>query len=191
MSASPIRSQSLNLVTLIRGSRPGVDLPIPQVTAANCRRIFHVPEAEIWLKDDIDGSAFFPSEDGTFEGLVAYQTLLVQGEQIQSSHVASRTLNSTPTRPLDSETASGSAFRSVTRSSPSPVTYNLKVIKATMKKRSKKVTFDPIHQMYLEIKESTANVHYISLAVTKKWGKGYMLVTNDGLQLEDTEATRG
>ena len=59
------------------------------------------------------------------------------------------------------------------------------------KAEARRVTFDPIHQMYLEIRESTANVNYVTVAVMKKWGKGYLLVTADGLPLEDTDGTRG
>ena len=60
-----------------------------------------------------------------------------------------------------------------------------------MKKTSKKVSFDTIHAMYVELTEATANIGYVATVVIRKWGKGYVVVTADGLQIEDGEATRG
>ena len=39
--------------------------------------------------------------------------------------------------------------------------------------------------------ESTANVEYILTLVQRRWGEDYIIVTNDGLQLEDSPATQG
>ena len=39
--------------------------------------------------------------------------------------------------------------------------------------------------------ESTATVPYLSSMIQEKWGKGYVLVTIDGLRLEDSDGTRG
>lgn len=94
---------------------------------------------------------------------------------MQLSSSTRRTLSSTSGSPVPDHEGVGPAFRSVTRFSPSTgASYNLKIVKANMKKTSRRVTFDTIHQMYVEI---TANMNYLTMAVVKKWGKGYTIVT--------------
>ena len=52
----------------------------PQVTVSNLRRVFHVDPKVVWLKDDMDGSAFFPEgESGSFNDLIPWQSLTVEG----------------------------------------------------------------------------------------------------------------
>ena len=45
--------------------------------------------------------------------------------------------------------------------------------------------------MHLDISESNANVKHILEEVQQRWGEDYMLVTVDGLELEDCEGTQG
>ena len=45
--------------------------------------------------------------------------------------------------------------------------------------------------MHLDVCDSSANVAYITKAVQQRWGEQYVLVTADGLELEDCEATQG
>ena len=53
---------------------------IPQDTVSNLRRVFHVDPQEVWLKDNINGSAFFPEEEsGSFNGLIPWQSFTVKG----------------------------------------------------------------------------------------------------------------
>ena len=54
-----------------------------------------------------------------------------------------------------------------------------------------KVAFQPVNQTYIDLVESTANVEYILTLVQRRWGEDYIIVTNDGLQLEDSPATQG
>ena len=42
---------------------------ISQVTTVNLRRVFQVDPATVWLQDDVDDTAYFPSEEGTFSNL--------------------------------------------------------------------------------------------------------------------------
>ena len=90
-----------------------------------------------------------------------------------------------------SSTSTPTAFRSVIASRKG-ATYNLKVVKAEMTKHAKgKVAFQPVNQTYIDLVESTANVEYILTLVQRRWGEDYIIVTNDGLQLEDSPATQG
>ena len=56
---------------------------------------------------------------------------------------------------------------------------------------SGKVEFAHIGQTFMDVTESSANVHYIGNAIQRKWGNDYILVTGDGLQIEDSCGTQG
>ena len=51
--------------------------------------------------------------------------------------------------------------------------------------------FDKVGQAFIDVTESTANVLYITSVVQRKWGKGYKLVTGDGLTIDDSSGTQG
>jgi len=51
-----------------------------------------------------------------------------------------------------------------------------------------KIEFSQEAQMHLDISE---NARYILEEVQRRWGEEYMLVTLDGLELEDCEGTQG
>ena len=69
---------------------------------------------------------------------------------------------------------------------------NVKIAYATVKKKyyGHKLDFNEIHQ--LKLLESTANVHFLTQAVREKWGgENLILVTNDGMPIEDGSGTQG
>ena len=69
---------------------------------------------------------------------------------------------------------------------------SVKIIQASMRRLAGgKVEFGHIGQTFLDVTEATANVHYIGNAVQRKWGNEYILVTADGLQIEDSSGTQG
>lgn len=45
--------------------------------------------------------------------------------------------------------------------------------------------------MFTQLCEVTTNMPYILSVVREKWGPDYVLVTADGLQIEDSDGTRG
>ena len=45
--------------------------------------------------------------------------------------------------------------------------------------------------MFVEVNESIANVNYILLVVQNKWGKDFVLVTQDGLTIDNESGTQG
>ena len=45
--------------------------------------------------------------------------------------------------------------------------------------------------MYLELNESSANVTLIKAAMQCKWGQDFTIVSNDGVELEDSSGTEG
>ena len=67
------------------------------------------------------------------------------------------------------------------------------VVKATMciPKKGIKPEFQSLNQMYIELSESTANVGFVTEAIKKQWGSEYIIVTIDGLEIDDSSATQG
>ena len=51
--------------------------------------------------------------------------------------------------------------------------------------------FTPTSQTYIDLLETTANLEHITDVIHRRWGSEYVLVTNDGLELEDSPATQG
>lgn len=106
----------------------------------------------------------------------------------------SSALTSTPSGAANASNSSASTpplqFRSVIARKASP-SFNLKVIKARMTRTGRKVEFDIKQQTFIEIVDATANVEHILGVVQRRWGSEYVLVTQDGLQLDDAPATQG
>jgi hypothetical protein len=184
-------------VMLKRNGRTS-ELNISQVNVENLRRVFQVDPGEAWLQDDISGTAYFPNEDGSFTGLNSFQTLIVNGAPssssphgmfVASSHGSAQTstLSSTPSV----SKLPAPQFRSVVLSASKKSTHRLKVIKATLTWQGKKPVFTSDMSGYIDLQESTANVENVLSEVRKKWGSSYIIVNNDGLQIEDSSATQG
>ena len=169
--------------------------------------------SEVWLRDEIDGAAYFPLQDGNFDlqsqGVSRYATLIVEGPTVTSTPARNNlprsqplqgtssmmSLSSTPgsqsSIPLHSTAAStSSSFQSVIAPKRVP-SFSLKVIKADMHRIGKKIEFQPQNQTFIELVDSTANVEHILGVVQRRWGSEYTLVTQDGLQLEESPATQG
>ena len=66
--------------------------------------------------------------------------------------------------------------------------FSFKVIKADVHRIGKKIDFQPQSQIFIDLVDSTANVDGV---VQRRWGSDYILVTQDGLQLEESPATQG
>ena len=65
---------------------------------------------------------------------------------------------------------------------------NVKVAKAMTKPGvNGRPEFTPLTQMFVDVTESTANTY----AVQRKWGAQYVIVTSDGLPIEDGSGTQG
>ena len=45
--------------------------------------------------------------------------------------------------------------------------------------------------MHIDLVDATANVEFVNGTIQKRWGNDYVVVTNDGLELEDVPATQG
>ncbi len=68
----------------------------------------------------------------------------------------------------------------------------VKVVQAEKKLTSTgKLEFTCIDQMYIDVTPLTANIEYIQSELQAKWGTDYFVVSNDGLRIGDSAATRG
>ena len=88
-------------------------------------------------------------------------------------------------------------FASGSSTNPSPVykpilpskkeqSVKVKIVQATMKKTTGRPEFTQLNQTFITVTDTTANVDYISSAVQRKWGADHVLVTADGLRLDDS-----
>ena len=68
---------------------------------------------------------------------------------------------------------------------------SVKVVHSSISKLSSgKLDFEKLGQTFVEVNESTANVDFITTCI-QKWGYDYVLVTSDGLRIEDSAGTQG
>ena len=74
----------------------------------------------------------------------------------------------------------------------SPATTTVKVVLADVSKaHHSKFEFHKVGQMFITVNDATANVDYVTNAIQRKWGGGHILVTSDGLPIEDSSGTQG
>ena len=66
----------------------------------------------------------------------------------------------------------------------------LQIMKAEMSKSRGKTRFDVSSTYFVDVTPTQANVSYINEAIRKHWGGDYKIMTADGNNLEDSEATR-
>lgn len=68
-------------------------------------------------------------------------------------------------------------------------TASVKVVKATIRRGATgRLVFCSNGLHYIDVTEATANVTYLS---KEHYGKEYILVTSDGLKIEDSSGTKG
>ncbi len=68
---------------------------------------------------------------------------------------------------------------------------NVKIIQAIFQKTLSRPEFTPANQAFITVNETTANVDYITDAIHRRWGADSVLVTGDGLRIEDSSGTQG
>ncbi len=157
---------------------------------------FQVDPNDVWLRGDLDNKAYFPNESGAFDLSDTYDgaVLVVEGPEpvIPRTTTVSSTAQSNVSGASSAYHSNPPPFKSVIPRSKAGSTTSVKILKAEMStSRTGKVDFEQSAQMHIDVTETTANVCHILREVHQKWGEGYVLVTLNGLQLEDCEGTRG
>ena len=174
---------------------------------------------ETWLRDECDGSVYFPDQDSQFNlqdsDVSPYSALVVEGPTasglnmrvgFSSGRTGGQSISSTPAAsssqhqsPLPSASSSAAAghgpptFRSVIAPRKVPASL-IKIMKANMiaaKKTGGKPEFQCTGQMYIELTDTTANVGQVCEAVRRQWGSEYTIVSVEGVEIDDSSATQG
>ena len=163
----------------------------------------------MWLREEFTGGmAFFPDASNTsfdipFDDSPA--TLLVEGQDVAR--------HSTPTGEATADAlASGDtvlspqtgtlAARPGNAAGPShagtpayrrpPPTCTVKVVKAKFRRLpGGKPEFTPVGQLFVDLTDSSANIDHVLAAVKRQWGHDQVVVTADGLRIEDSAGTQG
>ena len=118
------------------------------------------------------------------------------GPQYRSCSLPSQNFQPTPRVAVPSRPI----FTSASSKKGSGSSLNLKIIQATVPKTTlaaadgkpdAELTFLKTGQMFTQITDATATVPHLLYIIRDKWGPGYVLVTKDGLKIEDSDGTRG
>ena len=70
----------------------------------------------------------------------------------------------------------------------------MKIVQAEMvpsNDSNKKPSFNKLGQTFIDLTEATANIHYVTSVVQQKFGPVHVVVTGDGLKIEDSSGTQG
>ena len=141
--------------------------------------------------------AFFPDATNiTFDLPTAEMplTLVVEGQEVPASVPPSPTANFVVT-PRPGTIAAGpsgvAAETTPCRAKAGRQTCNVTVVRAHFKRlHGGKADFKPVAQKFVLVTEESANVDYI-LSKVASWGSNHVLVTANGLKIEDGSGTRG
>ena len=147
-----------------------------------CTSASQIDPQSAYLREEFGLRAFFPDSNNEFHlpscvG-VTILSLLVEGSPPTTRPVHSMTASAFPPSTPGPSSASRPIFSSK---------KEISVVQATLKKLSSgKIEFTRENQTYVTVTEETANIDYISQAIQRKWGFHYVLVTSDGLKLDDS-----
>ena len=147
--------------------------------------------ATVWMREEYGSRIFFPDATNThFELPVNAECLIVEGAAtVQGPSSASSGVQ--VVTPVTTGYTSGNRpiFSSNQKKSQ---TFNVKVVQASLKwLPNGRPEFKQMGQIFVDITEHTANVQYVQCVVQSRWGPDYILVTVDGLQLDDSPGTKG
>jgi len=112
---------------------------------------------------------------------------------VLSQPVSSSSLGNSHSSALSStapyQGTSATMFRHVVARRPQP-SHTLKIVKARIVKNGRRLNFKPNLQLFMRLIESTANIDSITTAAREEWGTDVVIVTHDGLRIENSPATR-
>lgn len=150
----------------------------------------------MWLHEESPGNrAFFPDPQNQRFLLnddvgILITNLVAMGSPVQTTSSAASVLRmpSASSEPPTSGLHSQTQFTAARKAQST----NVKIMQASIKRLNNgKLEFLPQNQTFVDVTETTANVHYVSSVIQRKWGPEYVLVTSDGLKLDDSSGTQG
>ena len=153
--------------------------------------IIQLDPATVWMREEFGSRIFFPDVTNTcFELPVNAECLIVEGTAtVQGPSSASSGVQVVTAVTTGHTSANRPFFSSNQKKSQ---TFNVKVVQASLKwLPNGRPEFKQLGQLFVDINEATANVQYVQSVVQNRWGPDYILVTADGLQLDDSLGTKG
>ena len=144
----------------------------------------------MWIREEYGSRIFFPDATNThFELPVSADYLIVEGTTTVPGPSSASNGVQALTPVTTGYTSNNRPFSSNQKKSQ---TFNVKVVQANLKwLPNGKPEFKQMGQLFIDITETTANVQYVQSVIQSKWGSDYILVTVDGLQLDDSPGTKG
>ena len=145
------------------------------------------------MQEEFGPKAFFPDSSGN-----SFRFSSDVGDTILSFIVKAASASKASPLVLSAVERSSSDVRwqpsqRPTFSSKKGGSVSVKIVKASFSSKYSggKREFEKLGQTFVSVTETTANVIYVSSVIRQKWGEEYVLVTSDGLQLEDSGGTQG
>ena len=159
---------------------------VPQrVTYTVYRFVLQLNVQTVWLKQEFGRRCYFPDQTGNF-----------QFDQEVGHAVFSLVVEGAPRGSQSGSCSTGPATNTLQPfykpiASKKECAFNVKVVKATMNKLANgKVEFQRLEQAHIRIDDRSANVHAVNSAVQAKWGAEFVVVTGDGLEVDDSAGTQ-
>ena len=154
--------------------------------------------ATVWLHEESPGNrAFFPDPGNTRFLLnddvgILITNLVAMGSPVQTTSPATSAPLRMPSASAEPSTSGLHVPQTQFTASRKAQSTNVKIVQASIKRLPNgKMEFLAQNQTFVDVTETTANLHYVSSAIQRKWGPEYILVTSDGLKLDDSSGTQG
>ena len=147
----------------------------------------------MWLKERGGQRAFFPDPSNPLQAFLFSDDVgsLCYRFNVEGSPSSGNSGNRTLLFTQPSTSRNPLVAHSSRRSSGGP-TINVKVVQAKMRwPQNGKPEFTSQNVAYINVAETTANITYITNAVQNKWGTDYVVVSSEGLPIEDSSGTQG
>ncbi|KXJ21501.1 hypothetical protein AC249_AIPGENE754 [Exaiptasia diaphana] len=183
-----------NQFEFIRGGRK-LWISLQDVTAKRLSTAFQVDEDSLYLKQEWGDSAVFP-DDGKFN-LLPYTvgtSFEVMGVEKSKQNPPSSALSYTSASTSSQSGANNYSNNQQTsrlfaafKKSTDKTSFACKIVLADKTGKG----FTEKNQMYLTLREDSANVPFVLDKAKEKFGKELILVSGNGLPIEDEEGTRG
>ena len=147
--------------------------------------ISQVDPDTVYLKEEFGQRAYFPDSNNEFN-LPSCVGFTIVSLIVEGSFLGSRPVGQMGTNTISPTPGPSLAHRPIF-STKKESSVKVKVVQATLKKSPLgQLEFIRENQTYVTVTEGTANVDYVSQAIQRKWGFTYVLVTSDGLKLDDS-----
>uniref|UniRef100_A0A1X7VJI3 Uncharacterized protein n=1 Tax=Amphimedon queenslandica TaxID=400682 RepID=A0A1X7VJI3_AMPQE len=190
---------SVKLVREGEEAEEPIEIRLTQLTPQAVCSLFSISMNTVWLREQRGARVFFPNLSKTsFDVPSDVECLIAMGTPSDGvGVVSSQPSGSGFSTPILSGTTRSMLCPSrpvFSKKSIDGGTANVKIVQAHFVKSTGKGPnkFLPTtEQIFVPVKESTANVLHVTEIMQDSWGTEYVLITSDGLRIQDSAGTRG